>query len=151
MYLWSDLKSLYSLTQERLYEQSEMEEERRLCYVGMTRAQEELCMSYVVGRMLYGSMQYNAPSRFLSEIEESLDKKDLLRPEVESRVGQISGDFGVPDEPKYVEEFFEGDSVSHTQFGEGKVLAVDGDNIVVNFGASGIKKLNAGFAPIKKL
>jgi DNA helicase II / ATP-dependent DNA helicase PcrA len=134
-----------------LYEQSEMEEERRLCYVGMTRAQEELCMSYVVGRMLYGSTQYNAPSRFLTEIEESLGTKDLLNAKLESEVGYLSNEIEISDEPKYVEEFFEGDSVSHDVFGRGKVLAVDGDNIAVSFGGSGVKKLNVAFAPIKKL
>lgn len=51
-----------------LYDQHEMEEERRLCYVGMTRAREELIMVHAVGRMLYGGQQHNPPSRFLSEI-----------------------------------------------------------------------------------
>src|SRR6185503_2908682 len=51
-----------------LYDQSEMEEERRLCYVGMTRAREELYMTYASSRMLYGGVQHNPPSRFLSEI-----------------------------------------------------------------------------------
>ena len=51
-----------------LYDQSEMEEERRLCYVGMTRAREELYMIYATSRMLYGGVQHNPPSRFLSEI-----------------------------------------------------------------------------------
>lgn len=52
-----------------LYDQSEMEEERRLCYVGMTRAREELYLLYASGRMLYGSIQHNSPSRFLAEID----------------------------------------------------------------------------------
>jgi DNA helicase-2/ATP-dependent DNA helicase PcrA len=52
-----------------LYDQSEMEEERRLCYVGMTRAREELYMIYASGRMLYGGVQHNPPSRFLSEVD----------------------------------------------------------------------------------
>jgi DNA helicase-2/ATP-dependent DNA helicase PcrA len=52
-----------------LYDPSEMEEERRLCYVGMTRAREELVMSYATSRMLYGGVQHNPPSRFLSEID----------------------------------------------------------------------------------
>ncbi len=52
-----------------LYDQSEMEEERRLCYVGMTRARQELYMTYATSRMLYGGVQHNLPSRFLSEID----------------------------------------------------------------------------------
>lgn len=51
-----------------LYDQSEMEEERRLCYVGMTRARDELYMLYANSRMLYGGSQHDPPSRFLSEI-----------------------------------------------------------------------------------
>ena len=52
-----------------LYDQSEMEEERRLCYVGMTRARRELYMVHASSRMLYGGVQHNPPSRFLSEID----------------------------------------------------------------------------------
>jgi DNA helicase-2/ATP-dependent DNA helicase PcrA len=52
-----------------LYDQNEMEEERRLCYVGMTRAREELYLMCATGRMLYGGIQHNPPSRFLSEID----------------------------------------------------------------------------------
>src|SRR6185503_15775562 len=52
-----------------LYDQSEMEEERRLCYVGMTRARSELYLIYATSRMLYGGTQHNPPSRFLSEID----------------------------------------------------------------------------------
>ena len=57
-----------------LFEQSEMEEERRLCYVGMTRAKEELYMLYADSRILYGSVQHNPPSRFLSEIDSEFQK-----------------------------------------------------------------------------
>jgi DNA helicase-2/ATP-dependent DNA helicase PcrA len=52
-----------------LYDQNEMEEERRLCYVGMTRAKKELYMIYASSRLLYGGMQHNPPSRFLAEID----------------------------------------------------------------------------------
>src|SRR5665213_286313 len=52
-----------------LYDQSEMEEERRLCYVGMTRAKEELYLIHAASRLLYGGLQHNPPSRFLSEID----------------------------------------------------------------------------------
>src|SRR5690606_33422242 len=52
-----------------LYDATEMEEERRLCYVGMTRAKEELYLSYATSRMLYGGVQHNPPSRFLSDFE----------------------------------------------------------------------------------
>jgi DNA helicase II / ATP-dependent DNA helicase PcrA len=55
-----------------LYDQQEMEEERRLCYVGMTRAKEELFLVHASSRMLYGGVQHNPPSRFLSEIDAKL-------------------------------------------------------------------------------
>lgn len=60
-----------------LYDQSEMEEERRLCYVGMTRAREELYMIYATSRMLYGGQQHNPPSRFLSEIDAQFQPPDV--------------------------------------------------------------------------
>jgi len=60
-----------------LYDQSEMEEERRLCYVGMTRAREELYMIYATSRMLYGGQQHNPPSRFLSEIDAQFQPPDM--------------------------------------------------------------------------
>ncbi|MBI1857138.1 UvrD-helicase domain-containing protein [Candidatus Saccharibacteria bacterium] len=62
-----------------LYDQGEMEEERRLCYVGMTRAKEELYLTYATSRMLYGSTQYNPPSRFLSEIDSEASLLDLRK------------------------------------------------------------------------
>src|SRR6185437_15258159 len=52
-----------------LYDQTEMEEERRLCYVGMTRAKEELYLTHASSRLLYGGVHHNPPSRFLSEID----------------------------------------------------------------------------------
>jgi DNA helicase-2/ATP-dependent DNA helicase PcrA len=55
-----------------LLDPSELEEERRLCYVGMTRARERLYLTYAQSRLLYGGVQYNTPSRFLSEIPEDL-------------------------------------------------------------------------------
>ena len=54
------------------YDQEELEEERRLCYVGMTRAEQELHLTYASSRLLYGATQYNPPSRFLSDIDAKL-------------------------------------------------------------------------------
>ncbi|MDQ5972256.1 MAG: ATP-dependent helicase UvrD/PcrA [Patescibacteria group bacterium] len=127
-----------------LYDQSEMEEERRLCYVGMTRAREELFMIYASGRMLYGGTQHNPPSRFLSEIDGQV---------------QTSPSFGtsdtqyqpVNDEPHYVPELNEGDNVKHKLFGVGTVLELDGDNATIYFRGKGTKKLNISFAPLEKV
>ncbi len=133
-----------------LYDQSEMEEERRLCYVGMTRAREELHMMYANGRMLYGGTQHNPPSRFLSEIDDSVGKQ------LYGGMGQLQGLPAQPpqitnDEPRYVPDINEGDGVLHSVFGEGTVLGMDGDNATIYFKGKGTKKLNIAFAPLEKL
>lgn len=130
-----------------LYDQSEMEEERRLCYVGMTRAKQELYMIYAATRLLYGGLQHNPPSRFLSEIEgdsrtlgnDFAAAPDLLGPPV------------ADNEPRYVPDLNEGDGVRHQVFGQGTVLEVEGDNITVYFKGKGTRKLNMSFAPLEKL
>jgi DNA helicase-2/ATP-dependent DNA helicase PcrA len=134
-----------------LYDQSEMEEERRLCYVGMTRAKEELYLICASSRMLYGGIQHNPPSRFLADMDTQLTSTDTVN----------SGQFGEPqlqydtgglaDEPHYVPELQEGDSVKHQLFGTGTVLEIEGDNAVVHFKGKGTKNLNLSFAPLEKL
>jgi DNA helicase II / ATP-dependent DNA helicase PcrA len=140
-----------------LYDQSEMEEERRLCYVGMTRAKEELYLCYATSRMLYGGTQHNPPSRFLSEVDATfqIDSVSLGGSmwqnsyESSQEDSMLSG--ALSDEPRYVPELHEGDKVKHDVFGEGTVLEIDGDNIAVYFKGRGTKKLNISFAPLKKL
>jgi DNA helicase-2/ATP-dependent DNA helicase PcrA len=130
------------------YDQSEMEEERRLCYVGMTRARQELYLTFVTNRLLYGGVQHNPPSRFLSEIGAG----DLME---SPGMGSIGSAFpsSPPDvaEPQYVVEIGEGDSVKHPVFGIGKVVEVEGDIAVVYFKGRGAKKLNLSFAALEKL
>lgn len=138
-----------------LYDQSEMEEERRLCYVGMTRAKTELYMLYAVSRVLYGSVQHNPPSRFLSEITTNLannygggilpigndnppDYSDNLQPKMLANAPILT-------------DLHEGDSVEHQIFGVGTIISCDGDTISVKFNNSGVKQLNIEFAPLKKL
>lgn len=128
-----------------LYDQHEMEEERRLMYVGMTRAREELYLFYATSRALFGGVQYNPPSRFLSEIEPGITSV-TTEPETGYGRQEIS-----IDEPRYVIEFNQGDKVSHQAFGEGVVVDVDGDNVAVHFKSKGVKKLNTAFAPLEKL
>jgi DNA helicase-2/ATP-dependent DNA helicase PcrA len=137
-----------------LYDQSEMEEERRLCYVGMTRAREELCLTYASGRMLYGGTQHNPPSRFLSEIDAQVAPMSSGFSQQSfgadpTPTGFSSEPFN--DEPQYVPELNEGDTVKHGLFGIGRVMEVDGDNVVIYFKGKGSKKLNASFAPITKV
>ncbi|HSX23984.1 MAG TPA: UvrD-helicase domain-containing protein [Candidatus Saccharimonadales bacterium] len=126
-----------------LYDQTEMEEERRLCYVGMTRAKEELYLIHATSRLLYGGMQHNPPSRFLSEIDGEVQLasgfEDSYLPPAASM------------EPRYVPDLNEGDGVKHQVFGLGTVVEVEGDNVTIYFKGKGTKKLNVAFAPLEKL
>jgi DNA helicase-2/ATP-dependent DNA helicase PcrA len=132
---------------------SEMEEERRLCYVGMTRAKQELYLLYAASRNLYGGIQHNPPSRFLSEIGIDLLHTDTSPSQ--SPYGVEKQTFIpepiVDNEPRFIPDLYAGDRVKHQLFGIGRVLEVEGDNVAVDFKGSGIKKLNIGFAPLEKL
>lgn len=139
-----------------LYDQSEMEEERRLCYVGMTRAKQELFLSYATSRLLYGGVQHNPPSRFLSEID-ALTETDsvslgggMWQQTYDEQAYDIPEKF-MNDEPQYVPDLSEGDAVRHDVFGQGTVMEIDGDMVVVYFKGRGAKKLNVSFAPLQKL
>lgn len=149
-----------------LYSQSDMEEERRLCYVGMTRAKEELYMLHANTRILYGGSQHNVPSRFLSEISaENVEETSSFAGGASSmgfnnskyNLGEeltgwaVDKKPGVSDEPRYVPDFSEGDDVEHGLFGVGKIVEIDGDTLAVYFKKSGIKKLNSSIAPLKKI
>lgn len=141
-----------------LYDQHEMEEERRLCYVAMTRAKEELYLSYATSRLLYGGMQHNVPSRFLAEFDASFqtDSVSLGGGMYQNTYDQSPSYDDMPtthvsNEPRYVPDLNEGDSVRHDVFGTGTIMEVDGDNVVVYFKGKGSKKLNTSFAPLQKL
>lgn len=136
-----------------LYDQSEMEEERRLCYVGMTRAREELYMCYCVSRMLYGTPQHNPPSRFLSEIDPQSQQQVFGDTSHNSFPPDIAAlpPTSVLDEPRYVLELEEGDIVEHQLFGKGTVMEVQEDVAAIYFKGVGAKKLSISIAPLKKL
>lgn len=129
-----------------LFEQREMEEERRLCYVGMTRAKEELYLTYADSRILYGGKQHYTPSRFISEIDANYNHQSSSM----GFFGQSTSAIQT-DEPRYVPDIEPGDTVRHQQFGVGIVHELDGDVATIQFGASGIKRLNIGFAPLEKV
>ncbi len=135
-----------------LYDQAEMEEERRLCYVGMTRAKSELYLSYATGRLLYGGMQHNPPSRFLSEIDSSfhVDSVSLGGSSWQNTYDQ-SASYDINQDVSYVLELSEGDAVQHDVFGRGTVMEMQGETAVIYFKGKGTKKLNTAFAPLKKL
>lgn len=129
-----------------LYDASEMEEERRLCYVGMTRAREELYLLTSSSRLIFGQRMYNPPSRFLSEIDAS---------EVTTGTTMSAGSGEFDDEPRVVMDddldLQEGDSVRHQLFGVGKVIAIDGMTVSIAFQGKGVKKLNSAFAPLERI
>ncbi len=124
-----------------LYDAAELEEERRLMYVGMTRAKEELVLTYAISRTLYGGRGGNLPSRFLADVE----AVTLAAPELEVSSATAA------NEPHYVLELAEGDGVSHQLFGTGTVLELRGETATIYFKGKGTKKLNIAFAPLEKL
>ena len=131
-----------------LFDASEMEEERRLAYVGMTRAKEELYLTYATSRALFGSVQHNPPSQFITDSTGGFNKPavrfDTVFPM--TKTPQPNG-----NEPRYTNDLNEGDAVRHNVFGVGIVLQIEGDVVAVNFKNKGIKKLNVAFAPLDKI
>ncbi|MCA9308951.1 UvrD-helicase domain-containing protein [Candidatus Saccharibacteria bacterium] len=131
-----------------LFDASEMEEERRLCYVGMTRAREELFLYHANTRMLYGSGQHNPPSRFLSEIDGQHETSTMQMEPLFTPKTPDSDSHFTPD-PSH--EVGVGTKVKHQLFGVGTVVDVDGDMLSIAFSSKGVKKLNAAFAPLELL
>lgn len=130
-----------------LYDASEMEEERRLCYVGMTRAKQELYLLNASSRMLYGGLQHNPPSRFLSDIDSKIAPisdlgYDQLPPQLPKNQDM---------EPKYVPDLNNGDGVNHSVFGRGTVVSLNGDIATISFAGRGTKQLDITLAPLEKI
>lgn len=142
---------------------SALEEARRLCYVGMTRAKEELTLSYARSRMMNGRVQYNMPSQFLSDIKgepvkpannnyDNYDQYDDYR-HVSNNTGWAIRRPVDSQEPHYEYEDASlsiGDRVRHQMFGDGTVLAVNGSTVKVQF-ASRIRSINLEYAPLVKI
>lgn len=138
------------------------EEERRLCYVGMTRAKEELTLTFADSRMLHGEVRHSLPSRFLSDIDEEFkaikldpvrsygggDNNNWLKNRLDNKANR-------DDEPRFVPDDEEGlnvdDVVQHQLFGRGKVKSIMGTVIEVDFDDGRRRKLNVAFAPLQKL
>jgi DNA helicase-2/ATP-dependent DNA helicase PcrA len=147
-----------------LGEPDELEEERRLCYVGITRARERLYLSHAWSRMLFGSTQYNPESRFLKEIPEQLtamveggklprgERGRAAIVEAAMRAGPAS-----PARTTGAEQLGlrVGDDVVHGKWGEGVVLEIigEGDKAegIVRFSAVGEKRLLLAWAPLKRV
>ena len=132
----------------RSIEEQGLEEERRLCYVGLTRAQERLVLTHAAARSLWGSRGYNMPSRFLDELPQEEIERDRLRPS--SWTG-----YGAPTVTvrRDVPSLSTGDSVRHSTLGEGVVTAIAADGIVtVRFADDGVeRRLMLEYAPLEKV
>ncbi|HLW47148.1 MAG TPA: UvrD-helicase domain-containing protein [bacterium] len=131
-----------------LEEEVDLAEERRLCYVGMTRARRRLLLTYAHQRTSYGTTRPSLPSRFLAEIP-----PDALVRETTPRTD--TGEWPQEDQ-RPVPEVAVGDTVRHKTFGAGRVLEVDGEGpraiITVRFnGPAGTKRLALGYAPLQRL
>lgn len=152
-----------------LMEESELEEERRLCYVGITRAREVLHLLNAWQRTLYGNYMHNLPSRFIAEIPEHIVSREgtglknnaAAAPDAAgSRDGYVKQSMSASPriEPRQAVVpgiFALGDKVEHNKWGQGVVVSVKGEDenaeISIAFPSQGIKTLIAKYAPIKKL
>jgi DNA helicase-2/ATP-dependent DNA helicase PcrA len=135
----------------RSIEDNEVEEERRLAYVGMTRAMERLVLTHASARSLFGRREYNLPSRFLDELPADVER-ERLRPA--SWSGYASSPRQVPPRTeREVPSLRTGDSVRHGSLGEGVVTRIEAGGIVtVRFAADGSeRKLMLEYAPLEKV
>ena len=128
-----------------LIDYSEMEEERRLMYVGVTRAKEKVYLIHTCERNIFGSLQMNSPSRFMNDIPQSLidgaEKPTITKnksfEKTEKQLSPIN--------------FKDGDRVDHETFGPGLIISTQGDILTIAFSKVGLKKLSASIAPLKKI
>ena len=158
-----------------LLEDDQLEEERRLAYVGITRAKEKLFLTNAYSRMMFGRMQNNPPSRFLEEIDaDDLDMQNSVPESVGNSDFQVqTAPFANVDERARAQVYTPkakpaggaigaekkgwnvGDQVEHKAWGHGVVTKVNGEGedmeLDIAFPNKGIKRLLAAFAPIKKV
>ncbi len=135
----------------RSIEENEIEEERRLCYVGMTRAMERLVLTHATARTLYGRRDYNLPSRFLDEMPATVER-ERLRPA--SWAGYATSPRQIaPREQREVPSLATGDTVRHGTLGEGIITQIEPGGIVtVRFaGESTDRRLMLEYAPLEKI
>jgi DNA helicase II / ATP-dependent DNA helicase PcrA len=132
----------------RSLEEQGLEEERRLAYVGLTRAQERLTLTHAASRSLWGSRGFNLPSRFLDELPQDEIERDRLRP------ASWSG-YGAPTVTvrRDVPDLSTGDSVRHSTLGEGVVTRIERDGTVtVRFAEDGVeRRLMLDYAPLERI
>jgi DNA helicase-2/ATP-dependent DNA helicase PcrA len=135
----------------RSIEDNEVEEERRLAYVGMTRAMERLTLTHTTARSLYGRREYNLPSRFLDELPATV-ARERLRPASWAGYTQSARQIA-PREERDLPALSTGDSVRHGSLGEGVVTRIEpGGVVTVRFAADGSeRRLMIDYAPLEKL
>ncbi len=133
----------------RAIEEQGVEEERRLCYVGMTRAMERLTLTHTLSRSLFGRRNYNLASRFLDELPSEVER-ERLRPSSWSGYGSPPT-AGVEPRPGLV--LSTGDAVRHGSLGEGIVTAVEpGGVVTIRFAEDGTeRRLMVEYAPLEKI
>ena len=132
----------------RAKEEKGLEEERRLCYVAFTRAEDMLFITRADKRMIHGRFMYNGPSEFVNELDEryytNVSKKRYFKNEITA----------TRKKPPVASAVYTiGDKVKHTSWGEGVVVAVDADDdtkITVAFPSEGLKTISTQYAPIEK-
>jgi len=132
-------------------EPGRLEEERRLCYVGMTRAMQKLYLCHAETRRLHGSESYPMPSRFLRELPTELIQEERARPKISRPVYNSDRRASVTlDSPYRL-----GQRVAHAKFGEGVVLNTEGSGaqarVQVNFESAGSKWLVISYAKLTVL
>lgn len=147
-------------------DETRLEEERRLCYVAITRAKDQLFLTHVQKRMLYGTPQYNRASRFLRELPEALvqtvdqtvERRRESKPKERTPVSFSRGGFApkvnhaaAPAVKIEQGQLRAGDAVQHRKFGRGTVISINGSVAQVAFAGQGIKELDTQFAPMEKI
>ncbi len=134
-----------------------LEEERRLCYVGITRAREKLTLTHAESRRLYGKEHYPRVSRFIKEIPTELLQEVRIRSTISRPVSNQSATYTHQNRSRIVEDsgtgLYPGQQVHHAKFGEGTVLMLEGNGpqarIQIHFPEAGTKWLVAAYAKLK--
>lgn len=138
-------------------DEKDVEEERRLFYVALTRARDRLFLTSADSRMIYGQTIYSKNSRFLEEIKDFVEIEDeTLRSRAKTegkpipRPTNFTGKIGLGAKKEKAGSFNIGDKVIHKMWGEGTVVTLVGDDITIAFPSKGLKKLKASIAPLTK-
>lgn len=147
--------------EQSLFENSGLEEERRLMYVAVTRARQRLYLSHAQSRMLHGKVRYGIPSRFLDEIPEELLKRLNSKPVTKSGGGRNYNELPAmmskqqSSNQKNAMPWKIGQQVAHAKFGNGVVVSYEGNasdmRVQVNFGREGLKWLAMEFAKLNPI